>query len=794
LGGIGTANGGNVSIAAGHDLISIGANVGAFGANAGNVNLLAGHDLIGGFMLRNGTGTARAGRNIGSSSIGSSFGLVKGTWNVAAGWDSVAQSIVAGQGDLYLNEIFNPNGALNGQRANFGARVQFQYDYAADATVNLAAGHSVELLGNNLAQTSDNAGRSPIYAPILNITAGAGGVTLGNDVILYPSAQGRLTVTTTDGGSLRSRAGGFYEMIVSDSGSAKYTTFANDHAATPLHLGATLPVVQFDISGNLQNIYLGAAGYADIRVHGNAENFSFVGQNLAANQTTRLQIDGDFSTRSDHTTVTLSDAANEDFLTSPDPNDSSLVVNQALINRISYDPVTRKLDIQGIMTAADLNYLLHPMKYLWDPVVGLHLDAQGNPIIVPATFTTDTAALQQLYADSQTIPTSPLAAAGMQLGGPGKFDISARNLDLGISAGIRSVGTLVNPGLAGVSAQGADIKLTLSGNLDVTSSQIASFSGGSIDVESAPGSSGYMNIGSQQSYTSDSTPKGIYTGHGGDVTVHAAGDVLVNGSRIASYDGGDVTVISDHGKVDAGEGAKGFFYVTTSVVDPVTGKTQLRNDKFFGSGILALTRTDSNARVGDVSVHAAGDILAGTGGVLQLAFNQQDQSAAKLTLLSDHGDIHAGKSGVLGQNVSASAPGGSVDGIFVASGNADIHASQNVNVTALAGGNASVGGGGTVSGTIVGGGNVSVAGSEVTAAAISTGGSVSGSTSGATTAFAGVATTAAQKTTEDADKTVASTSATQTDEEDEKKKRGTGNAPVLAQKVSRVTVILPKKS
>ena len=41
----------------------------------------------------------------------------------------------------------------------------------------------------------------------------------------------------------------------------------------------------------------------------------------------------------------------------------------------------------------------------------------------------------------------------------------------------------------------------------------------------------------------------------GDVTVIAGGDINVNGSRIAAYDGGNVTVRSLTGNVDAGTGA-----------------------------------------------------------------------------------------------------------------------------------------------------------------------------------------------------------------------------------------------
>jgi hypothetical protein len=68
-----------------------------------------------------------------------------------------------------------------------------------------------------------------IYPSILNINAGAGGVELVGDtdpfnqLILFPSPQGSLTINTTDGGSLvgdLASSGGapqIFNLIVSDS-------------------------------------------------------------------------------------------------------------------------------------------------------------------------------------------------------------------------------------------------------------------------------------------------------------------------------------------------------------------------------------------------------------------------------------------------------------------------------------------------------------------------------------------------------------------------------------------------
>jgi filamentous hemagglutinin family protein len=773
IGGIGTAAGGDVTIQAGRDILSFTATIGAFGSTPGNVSLTAGRDIKGGFLVRNGIGTLQAGEDIGAGLSPVSLGLIAGGWNVNA------------TRDLFLNEVYNPNGSLNQNRALFGTRTTFQFDYAPDAFAHLTAGDSVQLLGSNPAHTMDNPDRPPIYPPQLSINAGAGGVLLGNNVVLYPSPLGSLDIQTSGGGSLVSASGGYYQLAMSDSGSADYTTFLSGHAATPLHLSPGGEGVHLDISGDVQNLLFRFPEAADIHIHGNAVNLAYEGQNLAASDITTLQIDGNYTSRSDRTSVTLSSPPNMQVLTDPVTS-----VNPDLGARMSYDPATHRLTVQGILNPAELAFLLHPTVYVIDPTTQtLAIDSQGNPITKPASFTQDTAALNQLFAATQDIPKSPLARNGVQIGGPGRFDFTAHDLDLGVSAGIRSVGALLNPALAQVSLQGADLNLNLSGDLNITSSQIASFNGGSVNVASL----GRMDIGTQDSFTSDDTPKGIYTAHGGHVDVHAVGDIAISGSRIATYDGGDVTVTSDNGTVDAGAGAKGFFSVTTSQLNPGTGQVETRNDRFFGSGIMALTRTDSSTRVGNISITAGSDISANAGGVLQLAFNQYDQSGAKVTLDAG-GSIHASQSGVLGGTVALSAKG-SIEGVVVANRDVVIQARQNVSVTAVAGGTASVSSGGSVSGSIVGASGVSVAGSEVTASMISTRGSVSssGDTTGAKMgAFNAVAAPSAQRVTENADKTVATETTTANLDSEEKKKQYAQNKPVLQRRVGRVTVILPK--
>jgi len=729
-----------------------------------------------------------------------------------SGWDVHARNI-------YLNEVLNPNGSINdnfvGVRPD---RVQFRFDYGPEAFVHLTGDNSVQLLGSSLAHAMSglNSDRPPIYAPQLEIHAGAGGVVFGNDVVLYPSPFGTLHIRTTDGGSIASAPGTYFQLVMSDSASPDYRNFATGHArstsAKPLHFGDTDPI-SLDIAGDLQNFFLRSPKETHISVGGSALNFTFEGQNLSAGAMSSLAIAGDFFSRSDRTSGLLTDHPSEAaffhiFV------DQLYLANPDVAAKVSYNPTTHTLVFQGKMTASDKEFLLHPYVLLLDQFNNRVLDASGNPVFVPANFTADTMAIETLFANSQDIPTSGLAYNGLQIGGPGTLAISARTMDLGISRGIRSVGAFNNPSLASVSLQGADLTLSLNGysyldpmgklvakpDLTMTSSQIASYNGGDISVTAhfaVPNPADpnpvdpttlILNVGAQGQFSSDDTPKGIYTAHGGNVTVTADGGIDVNGSRIATYDGGNVSVTSVNGDVNAGGGARGTFTVSTLQQNSVSGELEVRNDRFFGSGIVALTRPDSSSQVGNITVTAKNDILASAGGILQLAFNGTDISHA-LVRLDAGRDIVANQSGVLGANIDLNA-GRDIIGLVVGAGNVTLTAAANVAANVLGGGNVSVSGQ-TLSGSFVGNAVAVSADVANNAVTVATTGPVTGDAGKGGGIQAAPAPVAQQTTTESEKK---ATTAKADDESEEEKKRRLAKSPILSKTTGRVTVILPNKN
>jgi len=221
------------------------------------------------------------------------------------------------------------------------------------------------------------------------------------------------------------------------------------------------------------------------------------------------------------------------------------------------------------------------------------------------------------FVDDINQGTGPI----VEIGGPGRVGVLAeRNVDLGFSQGLTTVGNLKNPNLP--TAQGADLtvvaglgrapdagalsptvvgrffnELLLSGreantdpklgfsrgyaaidqlfpgsrtsgdatssspyqgDLTLTFSRIYTLSGGTLSLL-APG--GMLNVGLANPPASlpvERKPSdlGIVAQGTGDVLVYTKGDVLVNQSRIFTLGGGNILIWSDEGSIDAGRGAK----------------------------------------------------------------------------------------------------------------------------------------------------------------------------------------------------------------------------------------------
>jgi len=805
LGGIATAAGGNVTLQAGNDIISTptvpagqtpGAS-GAYGSQPGNVTLSAGNQILGNFNVANGVGSILAGvqvqngqvtqilnptADVGSPIRPVSLSLIAGSWNVWAADDIFLAEVRNPSGIFNDNTVAVPAGQFSGNTDNpaVPARSEFLFNYAPNAAANFWAGDAITLTGANLPRlNNENDDMPPIYPPILALTAGSGGITVNNPIILYPSSAGSLQITTTGGGNLTGafQQGTLVGISMSDSGLPGYETFAQGHALTPLHLNDPNPVV-LNISGSLNSFGLTVPTFAQITVAGDAYNFGFLGQNLSSSQTTFIKVGGDLTYRGDVTTVTLP---------SPLPAalfNSGLSGDPEVAAKLLYDGATGVLTFIGPMSSSELSFLLNPTEVALNATGQPVLDANGQPVTQPLTLTAaQQTAIHQLYTASQT---ATLGGQGLAVAGPGKFNIAAQKIDLGISGGISVLAP--DSALAAISPYGASLSVNAGGNLEMTSSKITD-EGLNGNIQLTVG--GALDVGGQLTTLGDpNSPKGIFTTSGGGISITAQDDINVDSSRIASYNGGNIDIRSATGDVNAGTGGVGYVSMQGVELNAATGLLTSIPATVAGSGILATTLPDSHGVLGNITVETPdGSINANAGGIIQISLNGRNPPGAFIDLNAGK-NINASGSGVIGGDLRLTA-GGEVNGILVGTGTINVNSQSSVNVTAFGGGGVSISAAGTVNGTVISGGNASVSGETITANVIAQSVSTSGN---ATQANVGVpvsnVTKADSKVAEDASDTVATTDSQATIGDDQKKKNST---ITLAQKTGRVTVILPEK-
>ena len=623
-------------------------------------------------------------------------------------------------------------------------------------------------------------------------------INLVTSLILYPSSQGSLTIT--DGGNItgvvNSTTTSVTGITMSDSGLPDFTTFQAGHAVTPLHLNDPNPVT-LDVAGSIANFSLTVPTFADITVDGTQSftapngqnifgtyNFNFIGQNLAASGTksvTSINVLGDIVYQGLVTQINI-DSGSEAVWSAW----FAAAVKEESINNVPFAqylayapptdisiPSTGLLSFRGQMASQDLTTLKNVAFNVTGP--------NGN---IQTTLTdAEKQDLNTLLTDSKGVTAT---GSGISLNGPGQFNITARNMDLGTSGGIQ-VNQSFLPELSALALDGASLNINLSGNLEMTTTAIGNC-GWLGDIQMTIG--GTLDLGLQSLFGEvNDVPRGIFTTSAGNLSVTAGGDIDVDGSRIAAYDGGNVAVISQHGDVNAGSGGIGDVTIPIELKLRPDGKvtTLATTRQVGGSGIMAINDGSSTIGVGDVIVQALqGSINANLGGIEQIPFNHIIRPDNFIELAAGK-DISAGNSGVIGSNIRTTA-GGNISGVFVGSGSVAINAGENFSGTIVGSTTVSVAAGGSVSGTIVGGENVSVSGGEITASLLSGSVSTSGDASGAA-----IGIPQSNVTKQDAQVTDDASTTTKTDDQsddDQKNKK-----PItLAQKVGRVTVLLPTKT
>lgn len=824
VGDISTAAGGNVYIQAGGNITCLlptgtGASEtdsgsGAFGSAPGNVTLIAGGNVTGHYVVADGVGSIAA-VNGGTSGANLGLSLVKGGWTVNASQN------------IYLSEVRNPNGMLN----TTSGSENFLFNYDPLSSVLLNAGIGVNITGSSLLRGSGFATSATstelVFPPSLTIDGGAGGITLPSALVLFPSPEGTLNLTTTGGGNLAPKAGSSgSSLTLSDSSYQQYTRTLNFTPSAGgsdplLHLNDPNPAT-INISGSISDFSLFCSKPVEMHAGGDIDNSSATAVNLHPSDTTAISAGGEIFDQSGAVILTLPPGEKPDFAAlapfedqylnpltglpvassyglsvvvhNPNYNGNFTVNNTPIGELFTYDAATGQMIYTGgVLPQATEAALL----------------SMNTPFLDPAT-------IMQFYQQSQSVVQGPLTP--YQVAGPGTFKISANSIDLGTSDGLISLGIAPATGsgskanefaaLAPYTTRGADLDISTVGNLSMVSSAIVSEYGGAINITAG----GSIDVGSPVlgllPPPNGDPIRGIVSLWQGDISIVADENINVDGSRIAAYDGGNIYIDSLQGNVDAGSGGSGEVEVLKPYINK-EGQVTTLPEIIPGSGILASSFPqavygDPSGSIGNITVETPeGNIVAGKGGIQQLALAAGTVNDSSVTLTAGSknsdgsvaylGSIDASGSGIVGGNVNLSATG-NINGLVIASVSANVTAIQNVSATILSSGAATVSAGGTVSGSVVGLGTVSVSGaSDVAAAFSATSVSASGSVSGAaaTAAPTGSSSAAAAATTQQVNnQTQAGTEMASNSDDEELRKKKAHNT--LMEYVGRVRVLLPQ--
>jgi filamentous hemagglutinin family protein len=719
--GIGALGGGNVTVDAGGDINDLsvlipttGKQVGqpndpgnvfdlSFSTNqvqvqgGGNLQVQAAGNINGGLYY---TGAGNA--SVGS---GGSIGASKAPW-FALGDGRLSAS--AG-GDLTVGGVFNPTMLPQSAETAIDNISSFFTYSAASAASFLSRASSVVLrndvegliAGSSLDGLADtnSSHMLQVYPGQVQATAPAGDIRIERDFLLYPSASGRLALLA--GGSIGTAdTGNAVTVTQSDADPAllpNWLTPAQDltdaynrlqpygnadliHAAQPLHAGDARRAEIIAQSGDI-------AGQDPLRFVLATAVYAYAGHDLNG-----VSIDAQNNNATDISEI----LAGRDirYITERDPLTGNLLNLTQQIGLSGPGQLQvmagRNIDLgssEGIVTlGTQLNPALPQGGAAITVLAGLTahgiatLDDQSGPLPIgenrAADFSGSYAAFIQTYLENSPAYQEALLAYMQPYGAEAsatpqqalaRFKTLPANaqrkflLDV-MYEELRQAGSAAAKDPSVGNQRGFDAIAALfpgqgyQGDLTLFFSKIHSVDGGDIDI-AVPG--GLVNAGLAVAFSGakPASDLGIVAQRYGAINAVVDGDFLVNQSRVFALDGGDITLWSSNGNIDAGRGAK----TSLSVPPPIVS--------FDAKGNLQVIFPP---------------VVSGSG--IRTAASSLDKVPGDVYLFAPKGVVDAGEAGIGGNNITigATAVIGAAN-IQVGGSSTGVPVAPTVNVGAIAG-------------------------------------------------------------------------------------------------------------
>jgi len=591
--GLATMGGGNLFVRSGGDFDSQAGTFGNVASATGNLTILSEGDLTGRFNVSNGNGVIHAAGNIETTDNGKA---------VAIGAPGLGNLSVVAQGGVTLGTVYDPKIAAS---VNL-----WKPSYTSSSRFYANAVHGdLELTGTNpyLTDTTNLTLRNAILPPSLFLFSG-NDILLENSIFLAPSLSGNLQIDAgrdVSGSYVDSSGNSAKALIImtdidpdqfyaSTSATTFSSAFISSSSSAHVHNNTrtqrdSRPISITADRGDLKDIQIGAPKAANLHAYRDIRDIYYVGQNLSGTDISTVSAGRDilFSSTAAGSTSTVTGLEQD--------GPGALLVQAG-----------RNIDLgtsAGITTKGNAyNSALDSTKGS-DLYVVAGAASTKTPDSIVKFFDGDTdnniKGLQE-YG----IEYSELKAQGDTAGAQQRLD-EARTL-------------LIDRFFGGQTDTGI-------GTINMTSSQISTLAGKDNIYIMARGQ---INVGktalilNKTIAAKKQANTGIYTAKGGAIDIYSGGDLNVNESRVMSFQGGDLTLWSDHGNVNAGRGSK----TTISSNDPTLSKNQdgtysyVFSPPAVGSGIRTLTYAsklgEPAPEAGNIYVFAPeGNIDAGEAGI-----------------------------------------------------------------------------------------------------------------------------------------------------------------------------------
>ncbi|MFH1984381.1 MAG: filamentous hemagglutinin family protein [Pseudomonadota bacterium] len=583
--GLATMGGGDLTVFTGGNFYT---QAGTFGE--GDLRIFARGDVDGRFLVK-------AGHDSSIESLGN-FGSKPLLSNQAIEMFDARVGITA-LGNVSIGAVVNPTIA----RANFNG-VFWNLTYTEASAIDIAAvTGSVTLHGDS--RYYNNIGTAIQLESILpgtvSIFAGQD-IRLLNEFAMAPAAEGNLTLNaggTIDGIYTKPNDPQFYYALIAmsdlppeavygahrDFDTSRLFSGARDlesHADLPIHGASDTTEVRITAGEDIRNLFLTLPEPAVIRADRDIRNINYFGQNIRSGDVSILSAGRDISQNSPTNRTTAGITQN---------GPGALVVIAG--NTIDLG------NSEGIqLTGAAFNTAL---------------DSDGSELLLMAG-----------YSSAPSIVDTEAFFNQVRKAGEDYSLLMASGNRAGAKQYIDQFRSDTVDDFFGETAKGA-------GDIDMITSQISSGAGGDIYVLNR----GRYNVGRSTLPDSgedddDEKGTGIITASGGGINIFSIGDVNVNESRVMTFLGGDITIWSDQGSINAGRGAR--TAVSVDPPEPVPDDNGVLVLQFtppaVGSGVRTLTY-DPDGIEGPKTEPLAGDVY----------------------LFAPEGIIDAGEAGISGRRV-----------------------------------------------------------------------------------------------------------------------------------------------